>query len=215
MPIRFTHTDKWADTWFIDLKAKEKLLFMYLCDICDVAGFIEISYRKFSFDLAIPQSDVQEAMQGLSRGLIFSKCGTVAVLKNFLKHQKNLPLNELNNAHKGIFKKYEYYLHKFDNIIISNELGVINLGASKGLLSPIGKDKGNDKGNNIDKAKEKFKTELSEFVEVYGRDVCNNFFLYWTELNSSKTKMKFQLQKTFEISKRLNTWGNNETRFKK
>jgi hypothetical protein len=215
MPIRFTDTNKWADTWFVELKAKEKLLFMYLCDVCDVAGFVEVSYRKFSFDLSIPQSDIQEAIKGLSKGLILSRCGDVALLKNFLKHQKNLPLNEFNNAHKGIFKKYEYYSAKFDNLMISNEIGIFILGAKEGLTSPTGKDKSNDKGNNIEKVKENFKNDLSEFVETYGKDLCNNFYLYWTELNQNKTKMRFQLQKTFEISKRLNTWANNENKFNK
>jgi hypothetical protein len=98
--------------------------------------------------------------------------------------------------------------------MISNELGIINLGANEGLTSPIGKDKGNGKDNLLEK-KEKFKNEISEFVEVYGKDLCNNFYLYWTELTQNKTKMKFQLEKTFEVSKRLNTWANNENKFNK
>ena len=42
-------------------------------------------------------------------------------------------------------------------------------------------------------------------------EVCNleAFTDYWTALNRSKTKMKFELQQTFEISRRLKTWMNN------
>lgn len=72
---------------------------------------------------------------------------------------------------------------------------------------------GNENGNKYIDNKEKFKNELSAFVEVYGADMCNRFYNYWTELNQSKTKMKFELEKTFEISKRLNTWSSNELKF--
>ena len=43
MAYRFTDTNKWHDAWFSSLKPLEKLLFNYLCDNCDIAGFIEIN----------------------------------------------------------------------------------------------------------------------------------------------------------------------------
>lgn len=81
------------------------------------------------------------------------------------------------------------------------------------------KDKDVNKDNNIDKEKivkekslslsdrtEKFKEELIPFVQKYGKDMIFAFFDYWSEPNPSKTKMKFEMQKTWDIAKRLRTW---------
>lgn len=114
MAYRYTDTGKWGDSWFVDLNPKEKLLFLYLCDNCDIAGFCEISYRRISFDTGIEERGLQGALKGLARGLIFSKDGEVVFLRNFLKHQKNLPLNRDNKAHRGAIKRLEKYANKFD-----------------------------------------------------------------------------------------------------
>jgi hypothetical protein len=42
MTRRFTETDKWQDEWFLSLPFEAKLLFLYLCDNCDCAGFWEV-----------------------------------------------------------------------------------------------------------------------------------------------------------------------------
>lgn len=54
--------------------------------------------------------------------------------------------------------------------------------------------------------KEVFESEVNTFLE-YSEEMRANFLRYWTELNASKTKMRFQLEKTFEVSKRLATWN--------
>lgn len=114
MAYRFTDTNKWGDSWFYKLKNLEKLLFIYLCDNCDIAGIIEVNERKWAFDLNAKETEIEAAIKGLSRGLIFSKDGDIIYLRNFLKHQKNLPLNPENKAHLGIIKRLEANLNKFD-----------------------------------------------------------------------------------------------------
>ena len=97
---RFTDIGKWRDKWFRRLSIPEKLLFMYLCDSCDIAGFVEIDIELFAFETGLPQEDVEGALKGLARGLV--QKGSTIWLKNFLKHQRNLPLNPENRCHKGI-----------------------------------------------------------------------------------------------------------------
>ena len=43
--------------------------------------------------------------------------------------------------------------------------------------------------------------------------IVKDFFEYWTEPNQSKTKLKFELEKTYDISRRLNTWTKNNEKF--
>lgn len=116
---------------------------MYLCDSCDIAGFIEVNLRKWAFDLGSTPANIQGALKGLTRGLIYSISEDCIFIRNFLKHQKNLPLNiEKNQAHKGIWKRFELYSIKF-NILDINEFIE---GACKPLARGYGNGSGTGKG---------------------------------------------------------------------
>lgn len=47
----------------------------------------------------------------------------------------------------------------------------------------------------------------------YTKEVCLSFYNYWTEMNDGGKKLKFEKQETFEISRRLVTWLQNEKKF--
>lgn len=59
--------------------------------------------------------------------------------------------------------------------------------------------------------KEDFKQSLIPFVEKYGKDMIRSFFDYWSEMNKSCTKMRFEQQPTWEVVKRLATWASRES----
>ena len=54
---------------------------------------------------------------------------------------------------------------------------------------------------------QKFLTEVS--LLNYDNNIKKSFTDYWTETNKSKTKMKFEMQNTFDINRRLARWKNN------
>lgn len=58
--------------------------------------------------------------------------------------------------------------------------------------------------------KEKFYASLVPFVDKYGKDMIRDFFDYWSEMNRSKTKMRFEQQATWELALRLKTWAERE-----
>ena len=58
--------------------------------------------------------------------------------------------------------------------------------------------------------KEKFYASLVPFVDKYGKDMIRDFFDYWSEMNRSKTKMRFEQQATWELALRLKTWADRE-----
>lgn len=68
----------------------------------------------------------------------------------------------------------------------------------------------NDK---IDKRRTKFKQELSLYISKYGASMITEFYEYWSELNKSGTKMRFEQEKTWELSKRLTRWANNNKKY--
>ena len=58
--------------------------------------------------------------------------------------------------------------------------------------------------------KDSFYQSLVPYVGKYPKDMIRAFFDYWSELNKSETKMRYELEKTWELSKRLATWANRE-----
>jgi hypothetical protein len=59
-------------------------------------------------------------------------------------------------------------------------------------------------------AKVKFKDEIRLYKEKYSKEMLTAFYEYWTEANSSKSKMLFEMQKTFDVNLRLSRWSKNE-----
>jgi hypothetical protein len=183
MPYRFTNTDKWNDAWFSNLKPNEKLLFIYLYENCDMAGFIELNEKRWSIDIGITQGTIKGAIKGLGRGLIISETNDCLFIRNYLKHQKNLPLiPEKNPAHRGILKSFENYKHKFK---IENINEFIE-GACKGLGSPLGNGNGN--GNGKKGSKKFVKPELSEVKNYfsengYSEEAAETAYKYYDTAN--------------------------------
>lgn len=67
----------------------------------------------------------------------------------------------------------------------------------------------NDK--NVNNKKELlFKSEIFEFKSRYSDKMLNDFFDYWSEWNKSNTMMKFEMQKTWDLNRRLKRWANND-----
>lgn len=62
------------------------------------------------------------------------------------------------------------------------------------------------KVKEIKERKEAFKNALTDFISSYDKDLLNAFYKYWTEPNPSKTKMKFELEKTWDTGLRLSNW---------
>jgi len=61
---------------------------------------------------------------------------------------------------------------------------------------------------NLEKRKQKFLEGLKEFAGKYPETMLSEFGSYWTEKNRSNTRMRFELEKTWELSRRLGTWAN-------
>ena len=153
MAYRYTDTNKWTDNWFCDLKATSKLLFLYLCDLCDLAGFMEINEKKISFDLVLGKQEVERGLRELEGRLLYSVDGKYIYIRNFIKHQKNLPLNSKNAAHRGIIRRLEEMkqLFGFQSIedFFKKPLGSPLVAPSKGLDSPYGIGIGNIDSNRV------------------------------------------------------------------
>lgn len=172
---RFSETDKWKDEWFSSLKPLEKLVWLFIIDNCDNAGFFELNKRINSFLIGISEEEYLGAIKGLIRGLLGAKNNELYFVRKFLFHQKNFPLNIENNAHKQIIQIIENRKHFFD-------YNFKNLGANEGLISPIGISKGKGKVNSKVK---KQKIHFSE-SEIFDATKFKDSFPDW-----SKAKLRY------------------------
>ena len=173
---RFTDTDKWKDEWVLSLKPIEKLVYVFILDNCDNAGFFDINVTYNSFMLGIEQSEYSKAVESLDRCYVISKDKKKIWIKKFVFHQKNTPLNKNNNAHKQIITLIKINQNNFDYDFLTCPY----LGADQGLFSPTGKGKG--KGNS---KKEDIKnSDKKKYLDV----------VYLTDNEYSKIVVKYKTE---------------------
>lgn len=74
-----------------------------------------------------------------------------------------------------------------------------------------------EKESKVKQIKEKeSKVSFSEMLSPFINDLSSeydNFFSYWTEKNN-KGKERWEMEKFFDISRRIKTWMNNNSKFK-
>jgi len=69
------------------------------------------------------------------------------------------------------------------------------------------------KEEQMNERKLKFASTLEPFLKIYPRSLINDFYKYWTEPNKSKTKFKQELQQTWDLERRLETWARKDRNF--
>lgn len=112
---RFTETDKWDDPWFRSLPASAKLLFLYVVDRCNNAGFLELDFESISFHTKLGTGELEGALKGLARGIKQSNDGWVWV-RRFLWHQKRPELNLTNPAMRQVAEQIKEQVPRFAGI---------------------------------------------------------------------------------------------------
>lgn len=66
------------------------------------------------------------------------------------------------------------------------------------------------KDDLLKERKEKFGLSLQPFSEEYSREMLVKFYDYWSEVTKGGTKMRWELEKTWELKKRLARWSANQ-----
>ena len=73
----------------------------------------------------------------------------------------------------------------------------------------IQKPTGDTLSDTLEVRKHAFGEKLIPYMKQYGKALIREFFDYWTEHNENGKKMRFEKEKTFEISRRLARWSKN------
>ena len=70
---------------------------------------------------------------------------------------------------------------------------------------------GDTQSDTLEVRKHAFGEKLIPYMKQYGKALIREFFDYWTEHNENGKKMRFEKEKTFEISRRLARWSKNNS----
>ena len=68
---------------------------------------------------------------------------------------------------------------------------------------------------SFEQRKDIFIEQVAPYTETYGASMVADFIAYWTEPNRSQTKMRYELERTWDVERRLSTWEKNEAQFGK
>lgn len=169
----------------------EQLVMIRLLVMADEDGIARISYRVFAKVC----------------GMTLQVCRTT--LLNLLKKgeieiETNTALNTRTNTASTFVIVCKYEIYRVGKKKLTQQ-------TTQSIISVL-----QDKCKEREKA---FENSLVPFVisrgGIYHPQMIRAFFNYWTERNKSGTKMRFEFEKTWETSKRLITWANNDKSFNK
>ena len=85
-------------------------------------------------------------------------------------------------------------------------------GGIKGPLVQV-KEKVKVKEYKIEERKQQFAASLKPYLDIYGKQMLNDFYAYWTEHGDADRKMRFEKEKAFGVQRRLETWNKNQNKF--
>lgn len=86
---------------------------------------------------------------------------------------------------------------------------------SKPLSPPEPIEKPKVEKKSIEERKKDFWNEILPIAKDkgYEKDMCIGFYNYWTEMNNGGKKMRFEMEKIFDVNRRLTTWLQNDKKW--
>jgi hypothetical protein len=132
---RLTDTFKWQKNWYFNLLPKYKLVWIYLLDSCDNAGFVELNIKKLNFEIG-DKYNIDDLEKNLEKHLKKIKNLTYWIPK-FIQFQYPKGLSAANKAHKSVIDKLIRYdiMWKFENLKFSWDFNTLQA-PSEPLGSP-------------------------------------------------------------------------------
>ena len=207
MAKRFIDTKIWDKAWFRKLTTKNKLLWIYILTKCDHAGIWDADWEAAEFFIgeAVTFDDLPEIIQNK---MSYIQGEDQYYVPSFIEFQYGV-LKENSKPHLSVIKRLD------EKGLLK---GIDTLKNKNITLKEKEKEQYKDKVKDKDKKKDKEKREQvfkNQSLKI-GKDInagenqVDSFIDYWTESNENGRKMRFEMQKTFDIKRRLSKWLKND-----
>lgn len=175
-----------ANVRYSKLKANAKLLFGEISALSNREGYCWASNKYFA------------DLYGVSKN-------TISLWINQLKEFGFVNVEVIRDQNKQVIKRKICIIINDDRSQDQEKEGIIKNGE-------VNKINNNKTNNNIIQRKEKFEMEVYEENILCETDY-KKFVDYWCETNRSQTKMRFEMEKTWNTRKRLQRWKNMKFKY--
>ena len=178
----------------------------------------EQSYSNYIDFYGMINSENKNSLDKIKEVLITS--GLFVITNNFViskrvlenKKQRQEMTEKRSLAGKAGMQK-RWNIKRKDNSVITKDNSVITEVNNKRKGKEI-KLNNNYSITPQKKSEEFFNNNNSELRKLFSNENdLNSFISYWTELNKSGTKQRWELEKTFEVEKRIKTWISRSNNF--
>ena len=164
MPKRLTDTEKWDDSWFMDLPNDMKFVWLYLVDKCNHAGIWKINFKLMKYHLNIKKT--QEEIEECFKNKVILVGNDKWFIPNFIKFQYSNGLG----SQKPVIVSVRNELNKYglllpDNTIQNNHCLMITQSLPNDSVMIKSKSKSIDKDKSINKDKDKDKDFRENLLE--------------------------------------------------
>jgi len=169
-----------AEVRYSDIKPNAKLLYGEITCLANKKGFCFASNNYFAGLYGVSKNTISLWISELKQGGFVS---VVVVYENKQVKERQISITKLSGR---------YHEKKRGGVIKKDEVN-----STRDITT-----------RNISIRKSNFIDLLFQVSDV-SDDVKKEFCDYWTEENHSKTKMKFEMERTWDLNKRLKRWENN------
>jgi hypothetical protein len=177
-------------------------------------GSIERShFDSIAFDLHIPVEKVKKVVEHFGLFDVNEKSFSSRKVQVRLKERAEKSKKRVKAARKrwdndkAKNDAIAFQVHYKSNAIIEENRIEQNRIEENIVVAPSAPSK------TIETREGEFYNSLVPYADKYGKQIVRDFYNYWTEKNKSGKKMKFEMQRTFEIPKRLATWKKKQEEF--
>jgi len=204
-----------------------KLFYFYLLTNCDHAGMydVDLELAEFQIGMEVKQKDIDKHLK--------EHIDVIKEDKWWVKSFPTFQYGDLNpnvKAHASVIKILTRYncLQRVSNTcesVQNKDIDKVKVKYKEKEIQEMLKNTDTIDMNDpyeffriLEKKKDtttigyryvRFCYGISEFHELYDKDMRVAFKKYWTESNKSGTKMRFELEKTWDTKRRLDRWAKN------
>jgi len=150
------------------------------------------------------------------------------VLKKFIKDCDGNYYNErlaletrkrdrfTESRRKNLLSDPEINLHTDSHVDLHTDSLMENENENRNSNKKMEKEKESLKEQKLrllEQRRQVFAIRVFEFSNQYPKEMLDKFLLYWSEMNKAGSQMRWEMERTWELSRRLATWASREKGF--